>query len=85
VVLRLLAILFFSAALLVGFGLGGERELDPLISAVNKDAVLALQAGVPSVLWDTRLRPLLSLPAWVASLVVGVVFLLAAAPRPGTG
>jgi hypothetical protein len=52
---------------------------------VNKDAVLALQAGVPSVLWDTRLRPLLSLPAWVASLVVGVVFLLAAAPRPGTG
>ena len=83
--LWLLAILCFSAAVLIGLFLGWQRTLASALALVNAGWVPALEARVPAPLRDTVLTPILGMPAWGAASAVGVIFLLASALRPGRG
>lgn len=83
--LRLLATLFFAAALLIGLGLGWRRDLASMLGIVNAQWVPSLEAGLPAPVWDTVLKPLLGMPAWGAAVAIGAMFLLASLLRPGRG
>ena len=83
--LRLLAILFFSAALVIGLTLGWGRDLGSMLGIVNSGWAPAIESGFGPAMRDALMRPLLSIPAWAASAAIGMMFLLASAMRPGRG
>jgi hypothetical protein len=86
-VLKVIALLFFSAALLLALIFGHDWPLGAMLFSVNAAALNMLQAGVQrhvsAGLWDSLFVPLLSVPAWTAPAAIGAVLVLIAALRPG--
>lgn len=88
-VLRIIALLFFSFAVALGFSLGWGYQLGEALFRVNAAGLNSFQAGVQRYLapaiWDGVFVPLLSMPAWALPVAIGVMFLMIAALRPGRG
>ncbi len=87
--LRLLALLFASLALVLGLSVGWAWPLGAMITRVNPTALPTLQNLVGGVLWqqlwDLLVQPALSSPAWLASAVLALVLYAIAIVRPGHG
>lgn len=88
-VLKVVALLFLSAALLVALIFGYEWSFGAMVFSINASALNTLQAGIQRhispALWDSLFVPLLSVPAWTAPAAIGAILVLIAALRPGRG
>lgn len=88
-VLKVVALLFLSAALLLALIFGYDWPFGAMVFSINASALNTLQAGiqrhVSAGLWDSLFVPLLSVPAWTAPAAIGVILVLIAALRPGRG
>lgn len=88
-VLKVIALLFFSAALLLALIFGYAWPFGAMLFSINAAALNTLQAGVQRhlspALWDSLFVPLLSVPAWTAPAAIGVILVVIAALRPGRG
>jgi len=88
-VLRLLALLFASAALLMGLALGWGWPLGATIARINPTAIPTLQNLVSGVLWQQTwvalATPMLDAPAWLAPALIALILFGIAAMRPGKG
>lgn len=88
-VLKVVALLFLSAALLVALIFGYEWPFGAMVFSINASALNTLQAGIQRhispALWDSLFVPLLSVPAWTAPAAIGAILVLIAALRPGRG
>lgn len=88
-ILRTIAILFFALAVVLGVALGWGYELGTAMYKVNPGALNALQAGVQRhitpMLWDGLFVPFLAMPLWLFPTLIGLVFMIASAMRPGRG
>ena len=88
-ILRLFALLFSAAALVMGFALGWGLPFGELASRINPRAVASLQEGVARFLWfgawDSLFSPLFAIPAWAVALTVALLLFFVSAMRPGRG
>ncbi|MBR0678930.1 hypothetical protein GXW74_00375 [Roseomonas eburnea] len=88
-ILRTIALLFFSLAAVMGFALGWGYELGAALFRVNPGALNALQAGIQRYLfpevWDGAFVPILAMPAWGLPVLLGLVFLAISLARAGRG
>ena len=84
---RVIAILFFAAALVTGFSLGWGYGMGEALYRLNAGALNSMQAGVQRYLhpqlWDALFVPLLNMPAWSGWALFGIIFLVIGALRPG--
>ena len=83
--LRLIAILFVSAGLMIGMVLGWHLTFASLLLAVNADWVPAIEAALPAPVMDVVVSPVLSMPAWIAAVGLGAIAFLAGLLMPGRG
>jgi len=88
-ILRTIALLFFSLAVAMGFALGWRYELGAALFRVNPGALSAFQAGVERYLfpevWDGAFAPMLAMPAWGLPVMLGLIFLAISLARTGRG
>lgn len=88
-VLRLLALVFASMALVMGLALGWGWPLGATIARMNPTALPWMQNVVGGVLWqqawDSLFMPVFNLPAWLAPAILALILFTAAAMRPGKG
>jgi len=88
-VLKTIALVLYSAALIVALAFGYAWSFGAMLFTINPGALNGLQAGVQRylspALWDSLFVPVLLLPAWVIPVVIGTVFVLISALRPGKG
>lgn len=88
-ILRTIAFVFFGLAAAMGFALGWGYDLGTAVFKVNAAALNSLQAGIQRYLapaiWDGAFVPFLSMPAWGLPALIGLIFMIASAMRPGKG
>lgn len=88
-ILRLLAVLFGAAALVLGLAFGWSWPLGNLLMRINPNAILSLQDSVQRTIsnaaWDSLVLPVLLVPAWVTPATICLILFLVAAFRPGQG
>lgn len=86
-VLRLIALLFGVAALMVGLVFGWSLALGELVTRTNAGVLRALDEFVRRVFWagawESVFSPLFAMPAWSAPAAVGFVLFAIAAVQPG--
>jgi hypothetical protein len=86
--LRLLALLFASLGLLIGLVGGWSWTFGAMLGRINARGMASFEDWVRNSwagIWDSLALPMFNVPAWTVPVVVGLVFLLAAALRPGRG
>lgn len=88
-VLKVIALVLFSAALLLALSFGYGWPLAAMIHGINPTALGTMQTGVSRLasaqVWDSLFAPLLLLPAWILPLALGLILFLISALRPGKG
>jgi hypothetical protein len=88
-VLKTIALVLYSAALLIALAFGYGWSFGAMLFNINPGALNSFQAGVQRnlspALWDSIFVPLLQLPAWVIPVAIGTLFVLISALRPGKG
>lgn len=88
-VLKVIALVLFSAALLIVLVFGYGWPVAAMIHGINPTALTSMQTGVSRLasaqVWDSLFAPLLFLPAWMLPMAFGLILFLIAALRPGKG
>jgi hypothetical protein len=83
-VLRTIAFVLFGLALCMGVYQGWRYPMSTMFYGSGGGQTW-LQRLVGPDLWSAAFVPLLTLPAWSLPAFIGVVFMIAAAMRPGRG
>lgn len=87
--LRVMALVFFGAAIVTGFSIGWGTSVADALGAGSTSAVAALQSFIQTYtfreLWDGTFGLLLRLQAWLAWILLGIVFFIGSAIRMSRG
>ena len=86
-VLQVIAVLLFSAALLLALVFGYAWPFGALLNGINVRLLPSMhgvvERNLPSGFWDSFFAPVFGLPAWIPFLATGLVLVLINALRRG--